>query len=135
MSCRARLALTVVALAHAAGPASSSALFPDCSDQEVVDTVLDTFFYTQQSSGNRVVLDGLSEVKELAPATPSVTGEWSQMRACSAKGSMSDGSQMNVWYQIVMPVVADSIGYRLNVCTERYDPVHADCERFKLPPQ
>ena len=112
-----------------------SANMPSCDDPEVADTILDTFYYAQQDAGSDILLDALSDVGEIGLAQPSNDPNWSQIRGCFSTGKLSDGTVMEVWFQIVLPVTPDAIGYQLKICTARFDPVHADCEAFRLPPQ
>ena len=108
---------------------------PSCSDQEVFETFTDVFFYAQRNSQKAKDIVRLDEIVEIGIADPASEKQWSRVRGCSATAVFSDGDEMAVWYRIFAPKVPDFVGYRLQMCTAKNDPIHPNCDAFKLPPQ
>lgn len=109
---------------------------PACNDTEVVEFVIDAFNAAQDfETRSGVSLTALTEIREIG-ATKLKDGEWRQIRACGSRAILSSGATIAGWHQIRLPRVEDSIGYRVKLCFERYDPVSGgDCAAFDRKPE
>lgn len=108
---------------------------PTCDDREVVEFVVDAFNVAQDlETMSGVSMDALTEVVELGVARES-GDDWRQTRACSAKSTLSNGETIDVWFHVKLPRIEDAVGYRVKICTSKYDPINkGDCAAFATPP-
>lgn len=108
---------------------------PPCSDAEVTDLlrdVVDTHMEYDAEVAHK--LTAVTEIRELGSVMHR-EGKWRSTRSCAAKGTLSNAEEVNLWYQLLTPMVDYGIGYRISPCMSKYDVAHKDCSAFERVPK
>ena len=132
--CRYGIAITVAAFISALLAHAGQSDLPVCSDEEVIETLIDIFFQVQQSAGSGVEIVALEEISDLGAVSHPAGGEWGETRGCAAQGKLRDGKTIDIWYKIVLPSIQDTIGYRLKMCINGFNLENAGCDAFTKSP-
>lgn len=123
--------LLATALGGFAAASAHADDLPACDDEEVVDTVLDAFFY---ATGEKAEIVTLEKIEEIGVSVRPAESEWSEVRGCAAQAQLTTGQRFAAWYRIVLPRIPDLTGYRVEMCTAEHDPVHTNCKAFETMP-